>query len=496
MRQAKASRYYRLAIIVALYCLTASIFYLAFMTSPTTPMHDIGTLRLVIVLLMAPIFIKYVIQVIAAPCYHLIEKRALRKHPMPESPSVSVLVPAWNEEVGILKTIQSILNTHYEDLELIVINDGSTDRTHELVSAFIQRHNTYTQDIANSARIKYLNLKNGGKAKALNEGLKQTSGEFVMTIDADSIMDRNAITKMLKRFGNKKVGAVAGNVIVGNRKKSIALLQQLEYLYGFFFKRADSLFGAVYIIGGAAAAYRKSTLDAVGGFDDKIITEDIEMSTRILAHGFETRYAADSVIYTEGPSEWKCLCQQRLRWKYGRLLTFIKHRALFFNRKLGKPYLTFLLLPVAIYAELCLLFEAFLLAIFYGYTIYTNDYLPLACVIAFTSILICAQILFDSKARFHRNILCLAPVAWIVFYVIDAVELQALYRSLKRLIKRQELEWQSWSRVGLLHQGISPPTPLGQTKPNNALDSASIIANIDSALEIGSRHVGLPRKSP
>lgn len=487
MLQAKSSRYARLAIIALLYSLTASVFYLLFTTEVTTPENDIAMLRLVIVLFMAPIFLKYALQVLSAPCYSMIERRESRRYPAPKNPPVSVLVPAWNEEVGILKTIQSILNTRYQNLELIVINDGSTDQTHELVTAFIKRHNAYTAEAADSAKIKYLNLPNGGKANALNEGLKYASGEFVITIDADSVMDASAIIKMLQRFGNKKVGAVAGNVIVGNRKKSIALLQQLEYLYGFFFKRADSIYGAVYIIGGAAAAYRKSTLDAVGGFDEGIITEDIEMSTRILAHGYTTRYAADSVIYTEGPSEWKGLCQQRLRWKYGRLLTFIKHRSLFFNGRLGKPYLTFLLLPVALYAELSLLFEAFLLVVFYGYTVYTSDYLLLACVIGFTSTLVLLQILFDSKARFHRNILCLAPVAWVLFYVIDAVELQALYRSLKRLFKRQELEWQSWSRVGLLHQGISPQHQPVQTKNCGTLDSSTIIANIDSALDLRAR---------
>ncbi len=440
-------------LLACLYLLTASVFYLLFTTEVSLADGELATLRLWLLVLMLPIFFKYLVQLLSAPWYPWLEKRRNQSSGM-QLPRVTVLIPAWNEEVGILRTLQSVLNTGYSNLELVVINDGSTDGTHQLVSNFIARHKSLSKDQEKTAQIRYLNLSNGGKARALNRGLEVATGEFVMTLDADSLVDAEAIERMLPRFADPKVGAVAGNVIVGNRKKPIALLQQLEYLYGFFFKRADSIFNAVYIIGGAAAAYRKQVLDKLGGFDHRIITEDIEMSTRILREGYKTRFAADSVVYTEGPSDWRGLCQQRLRWKFGRLLTFIKHRQLFFNARLGNPYLCFLLLPVALYAELSLLFEVVFLGAFFGYTIYASDYLPLACVIAFMSTLIALQIHFDARARFHRNILGLAPVAWLLFYVIDAVELQALVRSINRLVRRQQPEWQKWVRKGLQHKAV------------------------------------------
>lgn len=416
----------------------------------------VATLRLAIFIFMLPLLVKYLIQIVSAFSYTYVERRRAAKGSAPDNPKVSVLIPAWNEEVGIIKTIQSVLDTQYSNLELIVINDGSTDRTGKLVKEFIDHYDAQlSEDSAESAcDIKYLELPNGGKARALNQGLAVASGEFIVTVDADSVMDRDAITKLLQRFDDPVVGAVAGNVIVGNRKHGLALLQQLEYLYGFFFKRADSVFNSVYIIGGAAAAYRKSTLDAVRGFDHEIITEDIEMSMRILSHGFKTRFAADAVVYTEGPIDFKGLGKQRLRWKFGRIMTFLRHKDMFFNRRLNNPYLSHLLLPVALYAELSLLLEPVLLAIFYGYTIYANDYLPLAGIITFVTFMVLYQIKTDSKANFHKNIICLAPVAWVLFYVIDLIELQALVRSIKRLIKRQELKWQSWNRVGLLSKRI------------------------------------------
>ncbi len=435
--------------LTSLYAVTVSVFYLT-ATQAYRSIQCFDTLRKVMFVLLVPLLTKYVFQLACAPLYSVVERWGKKSRLAQPTPSVSVLIPAWNEEVGIIKTIQSILNTKYSNLQIVVINDGSTDMTHEKVTQFMaDNHGEYPAGIT----IKYLNLSNGGKAQAMNRALVHATGEFIITIDADSVMDPEAITNFVEHFSSPSIGAVAGNVIVGNRKKPIEWMQQLEYLHGFFFKRADSLFNSVYIIGGAAAAYRKTVLQEVGDFDHNIITEDIEMSTRILKYGYKTRYAFNAVIYTEGPSEFKCLCNQRLRWKYGRILTFIKHRKLFFSfQAKHNPYLTFMLLPLAVYAELLLLAEALLLSIFFIYTVYTSDYLPLASVIALLSTIVGIQILFDPKRRFHRNLVLLAPVAWLIFFVMDMIEFQALIRSLRLLVTKKDLKWQKWVRVGILNK--------------------------------------------
>lgn len=458
MKQSFTAHVQYVVILCLLYTIPVAVVYMSSATE-YVPSKEMSGIRWAIILLLAPIFAKYVIQLCAAPFYSLVGR--IREEAMGEAsePTVSVLIPAWNEEVGILKTVQSVLDTQYKNLEVIVINDGSTDATDEIVTDFVRDYESHNHS---TTVVKYLSLPNGGKAIALNQAVTMASGEIIVTIDADCVMDRKAIANIVKQFTDKDVAAVAGNVIIGNRCKYIEVMQQLEYLYGFFFKRADSIFNSVYIVGGAAAAYRKNVLVDLGGFDPRIITEDIEMSTRILASGYKSRYAADAVVYTEGPASWAGLCNQRLRWKFGRLVTFMKHKALFFNtEKRHNPYLTFLLLPLAVYAELALLFEPLLLAIFYGYTIYTNDYFPLVLFITFISMVIALQITFDPMSRFHRNLLILAPVAWIIFYIIDVVEFQALWRSLKRLLKREELKWQTWVRVGLLnHSSIQPAAQL------------------------------------
>ena len=436
-----------------LYSATVIVFLMAYNTE-YTPYESLSGLRFTVLIILSPIIFKYVVQLSTAPFYSYVDKRREANSTLNPKAKVSVIVPAWNEEVGILKTITSILESDHQNLELIVINDGSTDRTHQIVTNFIieYRSKVDTND-ESTAVIKYRRLKNGGKARALNYALRLSSGEFIITIDADSIMDKDAITKIIKRFTDDKVAAVAGNVIVGNRHKFIEMMQQLEYLFGFFFKRADSIYNSVYIVGGAAAAYRKEVLVELGGFDNELITEDIEMSTRILNCGYKTRYASDAIIYTEGPSDWKSLCNQRLRWKFGRLFTFIKHKNLFFSiHKQHHPYLTCLLLPVSVYVEITLLFEGFLLAVFFGYTIYAGEYMTLVFFILFISSLISVQILIDARSHFHCNLLMLAPVAWIIFYIIDLVEFQALCRSLNRYWKKENLQWQKWSRVGLENQ--------------------------------------------
>lgn len=431
--------------LLAIYTPTALVFFLVFKTD-YRPIDNFEFVRWVMLVLFVPLLFKYIVQLLLAPWYPLVEK--LRR---PKSnkykPEVSVLIPAWNEEVGILNTIKSVLATHYPKLQVVVINDGSTDGTHEVVSKFMRAKRLPL------SKLKYIRVPNGGKARALNSGLKVADGEIVITIDADSVMSRYAIVNLVKHFVDDKVMSVAGNVVIGNRRKVLGLIQQLEYNYGFYFKRADSILNSIYIVGGAAAAYRKEVVLELGGFDEDMITEDIELSTRLQDRGHSVRYAPDAIIYTEGPSDFLGLCRQRLRWKYGRLLTFFKYKHLFFSfRKEHNLFLTYVILPIALFSELLLFFEGILLVAFFYFVVLTNDYFTLAVVISVLSCVIALQVLTDRELRYHKNLLLLAPGAWIIFYFMDFVEYQALVRSIARLVRRKELVWQRWNRVGVFEE--------------------------------------------
>lgn len=433
--------------IVALYGCTIAVFLFALRTE-YVPTDKFAELRLVVLLLFMPIIVKYVLHLFIAPIYPLVEYVRMRRQKKVMTPTISVLIPAWNEEVGIIATLSSVIKTHYPALEIIIVNDGSTDNTHEVITKFIS--SCEKEKNINPVSIQYRSVPNGGKGRALNVALSLATGEIIATIDADSIMDQNALTNFVKHYSDPEVASVAGNVAIGNKRKTVGLIQQLEYLYGFYFKRADSLMNAVYIVGGAAATYRSSVIKAIGGFDENSITEDIELSTRLQDLGYKVRYAVDAIVYTEGPSTFEDLCKQRLRWKFGRLQTFFKYRHLFFSvKKEHNQYLTFLVLPIALFAEILLFFEGILLTIFYTYTFYTHDFAPLVFVITLLTTVVCVQIISDPKTRYHSNLFILAPGAWILFYVMDFVEYQALLRTLKKLVFKQKPEWQKWKRLGV-----------------------------------------------
>lgn len=437
--------------VISAYLLTGLIFCLAF-TQAGEPSEFFSGLRIALAIILLPIFIKFSLQLLVAPFSGLVDFCRDRKHT--DSPlSVSILIPAWNEEVGILNTLRSALAADYSNYEVIVINDGSTDGTDQLVTNFLAQYPE-----TSAIGLRYFNLENGGKASALNYAIARAKGDIILTIDADSIMHPQAISNIVKKFSSPKVAAVAGNVAIGNGHVGLGIIQQLEYICGFFMKRADSVFNAVYIIGGAAAAYRKQALLDAGGLDHGIITEDIEISTRLLGMGYQCRYAPDAIIYTEGPSDLKSLCNQRLRWKYGRFQTFLKHRKLFFRTaSTSNIYLSWLLLPVALYAEVLLLLEIPLLTLFFTSVIYTGDYITLSLCILLISAIVSFQTSLDFQPRFHLKMLCYAPIAWLIWYIVDAVEFQALIRSLKKLTRNETLKWQKWERKGICNSNQPSP---------------------------------------
>lgn len=216
------------------------------------------------------------------------------------------------------------------------------------------------------------------------------------------------------------------------------------------------MFNAVYIIGGAAAAYRREIFDKLGGFDENIITEDIEYSTRILDAGYQTRYAADALFYTECPVDITSLIKQRLRWKYGRFKTFFKYRDLFFSvQKKHNKFLTFLVFPTALFSDFLLFLGIILLPTFFFYTFYTLNFTPLSVVIVFMALLVNFEIMTDCKSQDYTKLFFFTPIAWLIFYFIDFIEYMALLKSLNKFFNKQEVVWQTWRRTGVLKKSGS-----------------------------------------
>ena len=248
----------------------------------------------------------------------LIEKMRPDPGDHPEfQPLVSVLIPAYNEEDVILRTVTSALAADYPNTEIIVINDGSTDRTGELLQ----------ENFGANPRVHIIHQVNGGKPSALARGLDNATGKIAVTIDADTHIDRKAISKLVRNFIDPQVGAVAGNVKVGNRTRWLTRWQALEYITSQNMeKRAFDLLNCIPVVPGAIGAWRVEAITAAGGFTAETVAEDTDLTIAIRRAGWRISYDEEAIGYTQAPETSEALMRQRFRWTFGTLQSVYKHR--------------------------------------------------------------------------------------------------------------------------------------------------------------------------
>ncbi len=237
-------------------------------------------------------------------------------------PKVAVLIPAYNEEKVIERTIRAALNSNYPNLSVIVIDDGSKDRTLEVArKAFAAE--------AAAGKVLILGKTNSGKAEALNYGIEHVGdAELFVGIDADTIIAPDAISRLVPHFINPKVGAIAGNAKVGNRVNVWTRWQALEYITSQNFeRRALDVLGAVSVVPGAIGAWRVSAVQEAGGYHIDTVAEDADLTMALLRRGYRVEYEDMALAYTEAPTNANGLMRQRFRWSFGILQAVYKHRS-------------------------------------------------------------------------------------------------------------------------------------------------------------------------
>lgn len=229
---------------------------------------------------------------------------------------VTVMIPAYNEEAVIERSIRTVLASTDVRIEVIVIDDGSKDRTSEIVrDAF-----------ADDPRVRLLTLENGGKARALNRGLELATGEIVIALDADTQFEPTTIARLARWFGDPKLGAVAGNAKVGNRVNLVTKWQALEYITAQNLeRRALASLNAMTVVPGAVGAWRLEAIRSVGGYPDDTLAEDQDLTIAIQRAGWKVHYDQFAVAWTESPESFKGLAKQRFRWAFGTLQCLWKH---------------------------------------------------------------------------------------------------------------------------------------------------------------------------
>ncbi len=247
-------------------------------------------------------------------------RRASAPNPPPHLvPSfVSVLIPAFNEELVIEASVRRILDSQGPRVEVIVIDDGSADQTSTVVRAAF----------AIDPRVTLLTIPNGGKARALNQGLRLAKGDVIIALDADTQFEPDTIAKLARWFADPAIGAVAGNAKIGNRINLVTRWQAVEYITAQGLeRRALSALDAITVVPGAVGAWRRTALDAVGGYPADTLAEDQDLTIAIQRAGWKVACDVDAIAWTEAPETFAALFKQRYRWAYGTLQCLWKHRA-------------------------------------------------------------------------------------------------------------------------------------------------------------------------
>lgn len=251
------------------------------------------------------------------------------------TPPVSILVPAYNEAVGITASVTSLAASDYPDFEVIVIDDGSTDGTADMVESL------------GLERVRVIRQQNGGKAIALNTGLAACTSEIVVMVDADTVFERETLRRLVPPLADESVGAVSGNTKVGNRLGLIGLWQHLEYVSGFSLdRRFYDVFRCMPTIPGAIGAYRRSAVIDVGWVSTDTLAEDTDLTMALQRGGHRVVYEPTARAWTETPETFSQLWRQRYRWCYGILQSAWKHRPAVVERgpgrnlgRIGLPFL-------------------------------------------------------------------------------------------------------------------------------------------------------------
>ena len=239
--------------------------------------------------------------------------------------TMSIIIPAYNEEVTIGSCIKSMLSLNYPCYEVIVIDDGSSDNTFKEASKYLEKG------------VKVIRQKNSGKPGAVNTGIKNAIGEVVITVDADSKLHPDALTWICRRFSsNPRLGAVAGNVKIDRPTGLLKTLQSLEYTMSINLgRKSQSMLHCVMIVPGAIAALKTRVLQEVGYFPTDTFAEDFDITMKILKAGYHVEYESRAIAFTQAPETVEDFLKQRRRWYRGMTQVLSKYQGMYFNPKYG-----------------------------------------------------------------------------------------------------------------------------------------------------------------
>jgi poly-beta-1,6 N-acetyl-D-glucosamine synthase len=364
-----------------------------------------------------------------------------------KAPLVSIIVPAYNEEVNAVSSLQNLLRTDYPNFEIIFVDDGSKDDTYAKVN----------HAFANNPLVRVLTKSNGGKASALNFGIQQSDAEYVVCIDADTKLLPDAVSKLMMHFsplaGGERVGAVAGNVKVGNQVNLLTKWQAIEYVSSQNFDRkAFAYLNAITVVPGAIGAFRKKAIEEAGGFTTDTLAEDCDLTIRILRCDYLIKNEPQAIAMTEAPETLKMFFKQRFRWCFGVMQTFWKNRDVLFNVKyksLGWIAMPNILIFQYIIPSIIPLADFFMIVGLATGNAAKIGWYYLVFMLVDVAVAILA---FSFEKEKKSRLIWLIPQRlvwrWLMWYV--------LFKAFRRAIKGELQNWGVLKRTGNVKEIVSP----------------------------------------
>lgn len=359
---------------------------------------------------------------------------------------VTILVPAYNEEAGIESTLRSLLASDHPYLQIIVIDDGSTDRTADLAAWL------------GDPRIQVIRQRNAGKATALNTGLAHAAYDIVVMIDADTVLEPDAIHRLIQPLAHPAIGAVSGNTKVGNRRGLLGRWQHLEYVFGFNLdRRMFEVLECMPTVPGAIGAFRRDALLGVGGVSEDTLAEDTDLTVAVWRAGWRVVYEESAIAWTEVPTSLRQLWRQRYRWCYGTMQVMWKHRRAMLEvgpaGRFGRRGLTYLALFQVVLPLLAPVIDLFAL---YG-VVFRDQLLGAGVWLAFLAVqLVSAGYALWLDGERRRSLWAMPLQLFVYRQLMYLVVIQ----SLVALLLGARLKWQRMQRSGTAAQQVGGVTAL------------------------------------
>jgi cellulose synthase/poly-beta-1,6-N-acetylglucosamine synthase-like glycosyltransferase len=402
------------------------------------------------------------------------------------TPAISIIVPAYNEEKNAVESVRSLLNQDYPNFEILFIDDGSKDNTYHVVK----------EAFKDSLRVKVFTKPNGGKASALNFGIAQSKNDFVVGIDADTQLVPEALTELQKGFSNDNVGAVAGNVQVGNQVNTLTRWQAVEYTTAQNFDRmAFDVLNCITVVPGAIGGFRRTAIQEAGGFTTDTLAEDCDLTMRILRKGWRVKQNNAAMAITEAPETFAEFKKQRFRWSFGVMQAFWKNIDALFQWRY--KWLGMIALPNILFFQLFLPLFAPLADIILLYELFTGgggDMLFLYLVFMGVD-LSCALLAFtfDGVIRWEtllQSKTWLNPSKWKLWLILllfpqrivyRPIMYVILYKSYIKALKGELMGWGVLKRTGNINKNSNKNQSNNQNNNQNDNNNSINIITIPKA---------------